>query len=185
MLEHICVANMDCRGLPAAVSAVVPAPSVSTDCPLGMLYTICCSKVPFPVILPEMSMGVGAGLGSGVYTGVGADVGLGVPVTMGVGVAGGITNPEPPPPPIGGRVGAVGVGVGVGVAVRVVVGAAVALGVGVGVGADMKLAVTTLSEFTVTVVAGEAASATGPPVHPAKFHPGFAEAAICTSVPQL
>jgi len=80
-----------------------------------------------------------------------------------------------------------GVGVGVGVGVGMGVGVCVGVGVGVGVGVvmDVKLAVTVLLEFTVTVVAAEPGLPTGPPVHPVKFHPALGEAAMFTTVPQV
>ena len=65
-MEQICVADIDCSAVPVAVSAAVPVPSVSMACPLSTLYTICCCTTPFPVILPDMSMGVEVGPGGGV-----------------------------------------------------------------------------------------------------------------------
>ena len=72
--------------------------------------------------------------------------------------------------------------VGEGVVAGVGVGGEVGIGLGVGIG--VKLAVTVVLVLNVTVVARELGSATDPPAQPAKFQPGFAEAAILTTVPQ-
>jgi len=82
-----------------AVSAIVPCAIFSTACPPSTLYTMGWVTVPFPLTLPEMSIGLAVGIGGGVVPGVGVGVRVGVGVGVRVGV--GVAPPGGGPPPGG------------------------------------------------------------------------------------